>query len=419
MKNRDKLIGILKKLFVVKQRECQDIYAAEIVNEGKMTWNELRYVLSNPEQLDNISDVILCWLYCPLAEHEVFGLAPAAAYFTPIEIQNAGTEFSKKSKAVLPVKLPILSKLTDDDNYLTVLTIQEIANLRSNGLIKWKEGMQREAVITKLSENDFVSHIKYDDNRAREIGKAMSDGVFSPNALRWHILSGECDYNITEKSIILKSGYFAEIDGQHRDKGSEYALIENPDIIMTMPIIVTIGSRQKAQQIIDQDEKRAPINKHMVMQYKNTVGNSIFKLMMGKQIDPVLKFCDTEQGIKVGQGFILKSQIADSIDKYYSAKSVREQEKSAEWLVDFLNELAEINYSEFENFRQLRNKISSARSEAFIYYIYISKLLKDRAEWRNELKEIISKLQFSDCNNYKMKPEQFIDPIVKEMGIIG
>lgn len=96
----------------------------------------------------------------------------------------------------MPIAFPILARLTDNDNYLTALSIQDIANLKSVGIIQWKEGMQRETVITKLSDNDFISHIKYDDNRARAIGKSMSDGTFFPNSLRWHIVADESDYEV-------------------------------------------------------------------------------------------------------------------------------------------------------------------------------------------------------------------------------
>lgn len=78
----------------------------------------------------------------------------------------------------------------------------------------------------------------------------------------------------------MKSGYIAEIDGQHRDKGSEYALMNNPNIIMTMPIVLTIGSRATAQRIINQDEERAPINKSVVAQYKYTMGNNVLKRLL-------------------------------------------------------------------------------------------------------------------------------------------
>lgn len=389
---RNEAISILKRLFLTKLDICQDIYSGELVNNGKMTWGELGLLMSNPDSLDNISDIVLCWLYEGVSKHAAALKIPdVTQFFSASEIAEANSAYIKRSCTELPVKFPILCRLTDNDNYLTAMSVQNIANLKAAGLIQWKEGMQRETVITKLSDNDFISHIKYDDARARAIGKNMIDGTFYPNSLRWHIVSNECDYEIKDDCVILKSGYIAEIDGQHRDKGSEYALIDNPNIIMTMPIVLTIGSRTMAQNIINQDEKRAPINKSVVSQYKNTFGNSIVKKLIGSdELDNVYKFCDTLQGIQVGQGFILKSDLAKSIDKYYSARTAKEQNQITEWLIEFFNELASVNYDGFTNYR----KSPSAKNSVFPTYVYLSSKLKDLPQWEKKLAEIFPKLDF-------------------------
>lgn len=403
---RNEAIAILKRLFSTKLNVCQDIYSAELVDTGKMTWGELGPLMSNPD-LENVSDIVLCWLYEAVSKHSAALKIPDVShFFTASEITEANSAYIKRGYSKLPIAFPILARLTDNDNYLTALSIQDIANLKSAGLIQWKEGMQRETVITKLSDNDFISHIKYDDNRARAIGKSMSDGTFFPNSLRWHIVADESDYEVKDDRVILKSGYIAEIDGQHRDKGSEYALMNNQNIIMTMPIVLTIGSRATAQRIINQDEERAPINKSVVAQYKYTMGNNVLKKIIGSgELDGIYKFCDTQQGIQVGQGFILKSDFAAAIDKYYSARTVKEQSKVAEWLIKFFNELASINYDAFVGYK----KSISAKNSVFPIYVYLSSKLQNRSGWEDELAAVFPKLDF-------LNSKKSIEIINKEMG---
>ena len=407
MRNKEKVIAILAKLFEAKPDVCRDIFNTALVNTGKLPWTQLNPIISNPERLNDINETILLLMYEALTQYETFKLKPVSDYFTELEVQEAKAVYIKTAKAKLPVKFPILAKLTDGENFLSVMSVQDIAALKSAGLIQWKEGMQREVVLTKLSDNEFVGHIKYDDERAREIGKSMIDGPFYPNSLRWHIVANECDYEVKDDCVVLKAGYVAEIDGQHRDKGSEYALIQNPDIIMQMPIVLTVGSRSMAQSIINQDEKRAPINKDVVAQYKNAAGNKIAKLVYGSdELDRVLRFTDTEQGIRVKQGFFIKSEFGAAIEKYYTARSNVEQRKIAEWLIEFFNELATLKYDDFENFRTA--KTITANHEMIIHYVYWSKLLKDKNDWKECLNKIISDFNFNDRNLLKQKPEQCV-----------
>jgi len=404
MKQREKLVQILTKLYNTKAEICRNIYSKEIVNNGIMTWTDLNFFVSSPDNLESANDSALYHLYDAVYKSGGFKIPPASDFFTDIEIGIAKESIVKRTKEALPLKLPILAKLTDNDNYLSVISIQEIRNLKQHGIIKWKEGMQREVIMTKLADDSFISHIAYDDNRAREIGKSMLDNSFFPNALRWHIVPTDCTYDITSDSVILKSGYIAEIDGQHRDKGSEYALMENPDIIMNMPIILTIGSRATAQQIINQDEKRAPINKNVLAQYRNTSGNNILKSIIGSgSLDSVFRFCDTEQGIRVGAGFILKSEFASCIEKYYNARSAREIERTAAWITEFLNAAAENRYSEFENYK--KSKTAITKSEGIAYLIYLSSALRDKPDWEKSLKAVLDKTDFGDSKFRISKPE--------------
>lgn len=59
---RNEAIAILKRLFSTKLNVCQDIYSAELIDTGKMTWGELGPLMSNLD-LENVSDIVLCWLY--------------------------------------------------------------------------------------------------------------------------------------------------------------------------------------------------------------------------------------------------------------------------------------------------------------------------------------------------------------------
>ena len=411
MKNRSELIATLNSMWATQKEQCTELYI-NIVNQGIMTNIDIQNIINNPQLLNNASDTVLLWLYEPLTT--VFKrLEPVDKFFTKEEIIEAHNSTSGKSKAKFPISFPILARLRGN-SYLSCLSIQEIFSLKEAGVIRWKDKMQRETVMTKVGDS-LISHIKYDDNRAREIGKKISDGDFYPNSFRWHIVSGDCDYDVTNTKIVLKSGYIAEIDGQHRDKGSEYALMQNPDIELNIPIVFTIGTSSIAQAIINQDEQRAPIDKDVVSMYKQTSGNRIVKKLTSfEDLDPVYKFGDTEQSIKVGSGFVLISALGKSVDKHFCKNKLsRLQETTiAIWLMNYFNTLADILQEEFSNYRQLQNQKSAIISEQmFDMYIYIGSKLYHRENYGDELGRIIQSIDFS--LPLKQITYQYIDKIIE------
>ena len=420
MRNKEKVVNLLRTLYVKEFDFCINIYTTELINNGKMTTTSVQHIMTNLNSLNELSDIVLLLLYKPLEAHERFALPPVSDFFTKEEEYSAASFIQKKTNNKLPVKFKILAKLTDNDNYLICVSIQEINELKQAGLIRWVQGMQRESIITQTAENEFISHIKFDDKRARAIGDSMIRGDFYPNSLRWHITTDNCEYDVIDDMFVLRSGFIAEIDGQHRDKGSEYALNESPDIIMNMPVILTVGNVSTAQHIINQDEERAPIDKNVVAEYKSNSGNSIVKMIIGNdKLDPVYKWCDTLQGIQTGSGFVLKSVVSETIEKIYckSKMSRNAEVQVAEWLVDFFNELADIFIDDFSNYKKSRKINRKANYETFVLYIYLSFAVKDDTNWRIALRNILDKIDF-DKNNIKLNNVKYINEILKRDGVL-
>lgn len=412
MKNRSELITALRSMWMTKQPQCLEIYI-NVVNEGRITNTDIQNLFNNAELLNNASDVVLLWLYEPLVT-AFTKLKPLDYFFTKEEIIEAHESTSVRKQTKFPIRFPILSKLRSN-SYLSCLSIQQILSLKEAGVIRWKDKMQRETVYTKIGDT-LVSHIKYDDKRAREIGQKMIAGDFYPNSFRWHIVSADCEYDITDDTIILKDGYIAEIDGQHRDKGSEYALTQNPDIEMSVPIIFTIGNSSLAQAIINQDEQRAPIDKHVVESYKQTATNRIVKwITASDELDPVYKFGDTEQSIKIGGGFVLVSTLADAIDKYYNTTkmSYNTQKYTAHKITCFLNELADIFQEEFTNYRQLQISKSTIISDQMIdTYVYIISVVQDDNEPYKKFRSVITSIDFN-LPLKQISSHEYIDQLIK------
>ena len=191
--------------------------------------------------------------------------------------------------------------------------------------------------------------------------------------------------------------------------------MQNPDIELNIPIVFTIGTSSIAQAIINQDEQRAPIDKDVVSMYKQTSGNRIVKKLTSfEDLDPVYKFGDTEQSIKVGSGFVLISALGKSVDKHFCKNKLSRLQEStiAIWLMNYLNTLADILQEEFSNYRQLQNQKSAIISEQmFDMYIYIGSKLYHQENYGDEFGRIIQSIDFS--LPLKQITYQYIDKIIE------
>ena len=63
MKNKEKLIQVLSKLFIAKPDICRSVFSGSIINEGVMTWSQVNYFITDPERLNEANESVLYWLY--------------------------------------------------------------------------------------------------------------------------------------------------------------------------------------------------------------------------------------------------------------------------------------------------------------------------------------------------------------------
>jgi hypothetical protein len=70
--------------------------------------------------------------------------------------------------------------------------------------------------------------------------------------------------------------------------------------------------------------------------------------------------------IRIGHGFILYTEFADSIAEYYdmgSLKTKADQDELRDWLITFMNYLTKIMYDDFSNYMKVkRNSWSVLRN---------------------------------------------------------
>jgi len=405
MIEEQRLKEILKNLIKKNSKEFLILLKTELVDTGKMQFNVIASICNLSLPLDELNTNVLVWIYESV--YKVYKLPYPETFFTKQEIRDADLFLVKRFQSTYPLKFKILDTLAYGDQYLITQSVQEIQSLREGGVIQWDKNMQRENVVYQIG-NQLIASIKYNDNRAREIGDSIANGDFYANSLRWHlVLNGKEKYYIKDDYLIIESGTIAEVDGQHRNRGAEYGLIQNPNVFLKFPILFTIGNVENGQKIIYQEEKRSPLVKSHVDSYKQTVANLITKdVMYDSGLDPVYKFCKTEQAINAGAGWVLESVFIESIERVYKLKnislSVKKRKEISSWLIIFLNELADHFYEDFSSPHRNKNKWNTSIN-VWRGFIFISSKLYQLPNWEELLSKILKNIDFK--NTVKGKPE--------------
>jgi hypothetical protein len=400
--SKEQVITILDKIIKKEKNDLYPVLLKELADTGKMTNGEVQNILSLTQDLNGLQIEVLEWLYSAITKNRD-DLKPVEEYFTEKEIKQAEIFQIKRSQSEFPLHFKILDRLLPHEDYLITLSIKEINNLQEKGIIILDPEMQRESEIANY-HNQLVSHISYSDSRAREIGEDMATNEYHADPLRWILVDNDdLDYYIdeTKNELVIKSGDIALIDGNHRTRGGEYALRKNVKIDLRLPIIISIGTVKVGQKIINQSEKRQPLNKEFVKTYDDSPESNIVKyLATTDDLDEVYKFCKTKDEINKDYGFILESSLASYIKKWYDLTnaSKKQENKIKKWLVEFLNSMADYFSEDFRNFSTIKKFKWNVSYFTVAGYIYLSSILQDVPNWESKLEKILTSIDFGNAN---------------------
>lgn len=378
----------------------------------------VRNILNGKINVKDLDTSALVWIYRAIAHHKS-DMADISKYFEELEIKKAENEREKAFQSQFPIVLDAI-QLLQKDQYLMNLDIKFINTLQINGIIEIVENMQRESEVT-VYNNQLISHVAYNDDKAREIADSLVSRNYWSDAIRFHLIRNEIIdyyYDDDNKKLIIKNGNIALLDGQHRVRAMEYALIQEPTLQYDFPVILSIGTIKDGQHIIAQHEKLQPISKNVIKTYQKTVANEIVrKLEVNEEINDVYKFVDTIQKINVKAGFVLKAEIIDAISKYYTPNdySLKEQSNLVNWLVEFLMEIAYNCENDFRDY--IKNEKWSTNHFVFPAYIWLSSELRNKSNWKQILTDLLGKIDFTNrpWRVGAAKPDQIIIKKFKEV----
>ena len=420
MKNSESLDTVVKLIENSIKKDKNIIYHVfkkELIDTRKLTNIEADKILA----LENIRDIninVLIWTYAALRQYNE-NLPELDEFFTELEIKESEDFLIKRYQSKFPLKFKF-TRMSPKNEFKIIMPVQEICELVQNGIVTIVDNLQREQQYTMYGDK-LISHVKYNDNVAREISKAVISGEYwSKDDIGLHLIENpDCEFVVDEENqeITIKNGKIALFDGNHRVNGFQYAILKNPELKMNVSVYLTIGSVEIGQQVLAQHESQQPINKKLIKSYEKSNANDIFRIFADdRKINRRYKFVDTADAEKSAIGFVIKSYFIKAISQYYDVDNMKitDQETLADWLVEFFVELYQYLESDIENFVIARKNRWTVKSGGFFVYVAISSVLYDNQDWKAALPKILDKIDFTDMSVYRnLQNKQTVRNILK------
>ena len=421
MKYREQLCNLLNNIILTERNPSSAILKSELIEKGKMSNSTINNIVFGRTHVDSLDVSALYWIYSAIKKIKS-DLPDVKHFFEEIEIKKAEREREKTIQSQFPL-IFIADQLKPKQEFNITLPIKNIIELQKSGIIQIDAAMQRESEIL-IYNGQLISHVSYDDSKAREISKLLLSREYSPDPIRLNLvkdIDAKYIYDSDTKKLIIHGGNIVLLDGQHRMRAMEYALIQEPELEYSFPVIFSVATVKKAQGIIAQHEKLQPINKNLIKTYQSSVaGDIVRKLEIDDNISSVYIFVDTIQALYAKAGFVLAGDIIDAINEYYKVSdfSLKEQSELIKWLIEFFMEVANYMEDDFKNFRSIKNRWSISR-HIFPAYIWLSAVLEDNIKWKDELRKLINSLDFDMIKRPwslgASKPDRYIINKFKEV----
>lgn len=322
-------------------------------------------------------------------------------YFTKVEIEK-WTDYKEETEmdSIFPIILEDVSKV-DDRTWQTTLTAQELNNLDANNALIYNFKTQRNPKITSFGEK-----INMDKTKVMEIKERLLNGEQYPDAIKLNVLKTDIrpQYNEKKRQLIIPEGCVINIfDGYHRKTANSLAIEENPNLEFRWQITIANLSEKQAHDYMSQIDKQKPIKKEYIQQMDYTQPeNLIIDAIMDNKLSELAKVMkDSDDYIKQNRALTKKSIIATAIKEVYGdeIKISTNIRNISNWIVEFTDYLMGLYVDEFIiNPYEIKKTSFINHKNTFNFYISLSKELRDKANWKELLKEKMSSIDFSKEN---------------------
>jgi len=384
--------------------------------EYKLSPTKIETIWRRIFELEQLTTEQLCIIYTLIQKQYLDELPAPGFYFTDLEIRNAeGVRHRIEEDIKDSITLNNVTQLRDD-MYLAALSIQELVKWDNNNKIIYNRETQRPTIWGKNNtEKNYLS-----TSNVLEIAGSIIDGLYYPDEVKLNLLQipdNSLKYNQSKRALTIK-GDLNIIDGYHRLAAMQIALTRYPHCGLIFPVTISHLPVPEAQQIIVQHGKEQEIDKKYLAALENTAGNYIVKEIINSPAADAnysKKIVKTMEDIKFKRGFILYSELSQAIEKEYNLQKTAplvKRDEIRDWLIEYFNQLTVLLH---EDWRKQSRTSWVSKHFAFPGYVFLSKELRGRDDWKSILYKVIKYTERPDLSDYYGRGRNTTKALKKEL----
>lgn len=402
---------IYKSLYDINtNRDTKNQILESLVNRG-FPVGSAQQILSGNAALDSLGEyelgVIALEIFTSTYEHD---MVDPSIYFDSKELQII--EKFKFDTANKELAFPIIFKnmqKQSSNRWVGLISIQDFVKLNQSGIVTYNFQTQRNPIYEKY-KGKTIKKANINPKSVKEIADAMAENTYEYDDVTINILAdGEEDFEFKQITneigdIVINSATLNLIDGAHREKGAEAALLRNPNLKGYFILALTYFDVDEANHYIIQKDKRNPIDREYIESKDVTNFNNVVVKRINEHPRSNIrgKIVTDDFLLNEGDGLALFSTLSKTIGRLWEITTDRDARILSSYLIKFFNELVGIFSDELKNkIEETKGKTLVNHPNMFMYYLVIAKEIQDKEDWQDLLDYIIENTNFDDTDEWK------------------
>lgn len=334
-------------------------------------------------------------------------------YFDIKELKRIqALEFEKENKELtFPIKFEHMIQ-QGNNRWVGIISIQDFVKLNQSGIVTYNFETQRNPVYEKF-KGKTIRKANINPKSVKEIADAIVSNTYEYDDVTINILAdGEEDFefNVVEVGdrvvgdIVINNATLNLIDGAHREKGAETALLRNPNLEGYFILVLTNFDVDEANHYIIQKDKRNPISKEYIESKDIANLNNDVVRRLNENMKSELRGKIVTDGflLKQGDGLALFSTLSKTIERLWNVETRKDARVLSNYLIAFFNELVGIFPNELKlKVEETKGKTLINHPNMFIYYLSIAEEIQDEEDWEDLLYDIIDKTNFDNTDEWR------------------
>lgn len=286
--------------------------------------------------------------------------------------------------------------------YMLPMNVSTINALSNNLLLNYNFETQREATF-KRRKDKVVVVPTVNPSSIKDISKHLLEGTLVPTTLTFNAHTRTADsgneltYDAKKRQLTINKGTRLDIiDGYHRTKGLQNALLMNPDLDFYFPVMITNYSTPQARQYLAQIAKANPMKETRIQEFAaERYADDVVKHL---KIDSDLKdrISQTNRIHEIKKELTTYNTLVETINEEFTMNTKADAMDVADYLADFFNYLIGSFQDEFiKEYDQFKDKSLINDNNMFAGYIVLASRMRDENIKITKLKNIINNIDFS------------------------